>query len=232
MSIPKCIHQIWSEKYDPLPDSLRTLGQTWKDNHPEWKYIYWNEKTILVFINEFYPAYMNRYHAFPYDIQRWDAIRYLLLLHFGGLYVDFDYECLMGLDPLIENTNCCFAMEPAEHILEDSPSPYFNNALIGCTPGHPFIQEVVNYVFESDCCLSCSKKDKSIYVLESTGPVMLSKLYKVSNHKNKITLLPTKNVSPFSFFESRAYLYGEENETLDNKLEEAYAVHYFLNSWN
>ena len=230
--IPLTIHQIWSEKYGPLPGSLQTLGQTWKNHHPDWNYVYWNEKAILAFIHQYYPKYMDRYHAFTYDIQRWDAIRYLILLHFGGIYVDFDYECLTALTPLLDDATCCFAMEPAEHTLKDVPSPYFNNALMGCIPGHPFMQEIVNYVFEDDRCLVGNKENKSNYVLGSTGPVMLSKLYQLSDHKDKITLLPAKNVSPFNIYESRAYLNGEENTTLDDNLDEAYAVHYFLNSWN
>lgn len=231
-SIPKNIHQIWSEKYELLPEALEILGQTWKNNHLDWNYIYWNEKAILAFLNEYYPNYLDRYHAFVYDIQRWDAIRYLILLHFGGIYVDFDYECLKNLEPLLKNVNCCFAMEPAEHTSQDTPSPYFNNALMGCTPGHLFMHEIVNYVFEDQRCMTGSKDHKCNFVLASTGPVMLSTLYQSSSHKNEILLLPAKNVSPFTYFESRAYLNGEENEVLDNKLEEAYAVHYFLNSWN
>ena len=30
---------------------------------------------------------------FPYDVMRWDVIRYMILYKIGGLYVDFDYEC-------------------------------------------------------------------------------------------------------------------------------------------
>lgn len=230
--IPKSIHQIWSEKYGPLPEVLKILGQTWKNNHPEWNYIYWNEKAILSFLDDHYPNYLDKYHAFVYDIQRWDAIRYLILLHFGGVYVDYDYENLISLEPLLENVNCFFAMEPKEHISNDTPSPYFNNALMGCKPGDPFMQEIVDYVFENEHCIDGNKNDKSNYVLKSTGPVMLSTLYQSSIHKKGITLLATKNVSPFTYFESRAYLNGEENEVLDNKLNDAYAVHYFLNSWN
>lgn len=232
ISIPKKIHQIWSEKYETLPEAFEILGQTWKKNHPEWTYIYWNEKAILAFLNKYYPKYLSKYHAFTYDIQRWDAIRYLILLHYGGIYVDFDYECLMNLEPLLENVNCCFAMEPAEHITKDTPFPYFNNALMGCIPGHSFMQEVTHYVFEDERCMAGSKENKNDYILKSTGPVMLSTLYQSSIHNNEISLLLTKNVSPFTYFESRRYLNGEENEALDNKLNEAYAVHYFLNSWN
>ena len=40
-----------------------------------------------------YPELIPVYESFPYAVQRWDAIRYLILYTFGGLYVDLDYEC-------------------------------------------------------------------------------------------------------------------------------------------
>ena len=43
--------------------------------------------------DEYYPFYMDIYNKFPYDVMRWDVIRYMILYKIGGLYVDFDYEC-------------------------------------------------------------------------------------------------------------------------------------------
>lgn len=230
--IPPIIHQIWSEKHEPLPEYFRVLGQTWKANHLEWCYRYWNDKSMYAFLEQHYPEYVKRYKLFTYDIQRWDAIRYLILFHYGGIYVDFDYECLKCIEPLLKNVKCCFAMEPMEHVSNGAPSPYFNNALMGSVSGNGFMQFVVKHVFERDENVLGCKDDKSRYVLNSTGPLMLSSLYHSYPNKEEVTLLPASFVSPFSCFDSKEYMNGNESEYLDSKLKDAYAVHYFLNTWS
>lgn len=73
MQIPKIIHQVWEGKTTPLPDFLCKLGKSWRDKNPDWEY----------------------------DVMRWDVIRYMILYKIGGLYVDFDYECLEPIEPIL-----------------------------------------------------------------------------------------------------------------------------------
>ena len=102
IGIPKIIHQIWSGIDEPLPDIFKMLGDTWKHDYPEWEYRVWDNRMMNDFVQEHYPQYWTAYQQFPYNIQRWDAIRYLLLDKIGGMYVDFDYESLASIEPLIE----------------------------------------------------------------------------------------------------------------------------------
>jgi len=46
----------------------------------------------VVLIN--YPDYVEKLNSYKYDVQRWAMIRYLIFYMFGGIYVNFDYECL------------------------------------------------------------------------------------------------------------------------------------------
>ena len=96
--IPKIIHQIWSNKYEDLPEIFQDLGMTWKNYHPNWKYILWNDEQMNHFIHSFYPEYEESYNHFYFDVQRWDVIRYLILYQLGGVYIDFDYECIDSVD--------------------------------------------------------------------------------------------------------------------------------------
>ena len=93
MQIPKIIHQVWEGKTTPLPDFLCKLGKSWRDKNPDWEYVYWDKARMDSFVHEYYPFYMDIYNKFPYDVMRWDVIRYMILYKIGGLYVDFDYEC-------------------------------------------------------------------------------------------------------------------------------------------
>jgi len=88
--IPSIIHQIYEGPREPS-ETLLSLSKTWKERHPNWEYKFWNTQNINNFLKEFFPAYISFYESFPYDVQRWDFIRYLILYTYGGLYVDMDY---------------------------------------------------------------------------------------------------------------------------------------------
>jgi len=228
--IPKLIHQIWSGKYEPLPDIFRQLGETWKEQHPEWEYRLWSEQDILSFLDECFPELRELYHAFYYDIQRWDAIRYLILYKIGGMYVDFDYECIENVDPLLEGKTCAFAMEPDMHTALLNKTKMFNNALMASVPSHLFLEKVIEKVFSTQT-LQSDTSNKMRCVLQTTGPWMLGDLYDEFEDKNSIYLVPAKFVSPFTKKEVNAVINGNISEHLEEKLQEAYAIHYFLGTW-
>jgi len=65
--IPKIIHQIWSDIDEPLPSIFRTLSNTWREYHPEWRYEFWDNDRMTDFIRSFYPQYEDVYNRFPYS---------------------------------------------------------------------------------------------------------------------------------------------------------------------
>lgn len=84
----------------------------WKEHHPDWGYCFWNKEAIEKFMDGYFPELIPIYNEFRYLVQRRDAIRYLILYHIGGLYVDLDYECLEPIDSLFVNSVCCLGLEP------------------------------------------------------------------------------------------------------------------------
>ena len=88
---------MWEGKDGPQPDLLSDLSQTWKEQHPDWTYIFWNGEKIDAFMAG-HAEYRDVYNSYPYAVQRWDMIRYLILYEYGGIYADLDYECIDALD--------------------------------------------------------------------------------------------------------------------------------------
>jgi len=182
--IPKIIHQIWSGIDEPLPSYFKALGETWKRDYPEWKYEFWNNDRMNQFIQEYYPLYWKPYNSFPHNIQRWDAIRYLILDKTGGMYVDFDYESIKPLDDVLKEKTCCFASEPTEHLSIFGRNMYINNALMASIPNHPFMNEIIQKVFMSE---KTNKEytDKMDEVLKTTGPILISNLLEQTEYKKR-----------------------------------------------
>ena len=233
MTIPHIIHQIWSNQYEELPEIFQELGMTWKTYHPDWKYILWDNNKMDLFIHSYYPEYEKRYNNFYFNIQRWDVIRYLILYQMGGIYVDFDYECISPIEEILKE-KCCFAMEPKEHkppFWEDN-NPYFNNAFIATVPKHPFLCTIIETIFKQDLSFCPKNKSKFEHVLCTTGPVMLSETYAQYRNKEEIYLIPAEYISPFSSQEVRSIWNGCKKEELEERLQKAVAIHYFMGTWN
>ncbi|MDA9352487.1 glycosyltransferase [Porticoccaceae bacterium] len=130
--IPKIIHQIWLGPLEPPREAM----ETWQRLHPEWEYMLWTEENL--------PALKNQ-QAFdrskPYT-QKADILRYELLYHHGGIFVDADEVCLKEITPLYEeirlNKCDCFAVRELEG------SELIANGIMGCTAGNAFMGELVD----------------------------------------------------------------------------------------
>lgn len=227
--VPKIIHQIWSGIDEPLPEMFEKLGQTWKRDYPDWQYEFWNNARMNKFVKEHYPQYWYVYCKFPYNVQRWDAIRYLILDKMGGMYVDFDYESIRSMEDLLEDKTCCFSLEKE---FASNYFPIFNNALMLSTPEHPFMQRIVRYVFSRTTLISnCSNKQMSVFNL--TGPYALVRLYDslTEEEQKEVYLIPAEHVSPFTGHEAEEVRFGVRNQKLNDCLKDAYAVHYYFSNW-
>lgn len=156
--IPKIIHQTY--KTEEIPEHWQPGQQACVDLHPDYQYILWTDDMARDFIAEEYPWFLKTWDAYPYPIQRADAIRYFALAHYGGIYIDLDDGCMRTLDPLLT--------VPA-FVRETEPTGISNDVL-GAVPGHLFYLKVIE---------SLKKYQRNwlvpyITIMFSTGPLFLS----------------------------------------------------------
>ena len=106
MAIPKIIHQVWEGRTEPsMPARLQILARTWQEKNPNWEYHLWNGEEMDKLVETHFPEYLSIYKSFPYSVQRWDTIRYMILYLYGGVYADLDSECFRPIDELLEGKN-------------------------------------------------------------------------------------------------------------------------------
>jgi mannosyltransferase OCH1-like enzyme len=116
------------------------------------------------FIEQEFSWFLETFDSYPYPIQRADAIRYFVLAHYGGIYLDLDDGCRRKLDPLLAY--------PA-WVRITIPTGISNDAM-GSVPGHPFFLKVID-------SLKKYKRNwpgKYITVMYTTGPLFLSVIWK------------------------------------------------------
>lgn len=168
----------------------------------------WTDASSREFIAEQYPWFLDTFDSYPYPIQRADAIRYFILHHYGGVYLDLDIGCLRRLDPLL--------VYPV--ILPRTIPVGVSNDLMFAEKGHPFMAQTIHNLvtFNHNWVLNYPT------VMFSTGPMFVSAQYGLytASHPNNdeypgtdIRILPKslygKNAkpgeAPHSFF---SHFYG------------------------
>ncbi|KAK7492631.1 hypothetical protein BaRGS_00016110, partial [Batillaria attramentaria] len=96
--IPKRIHQTW--KSAKIPRSFHAWIRSWTAKHPDWEYWLWTDDNARQLVAERFPSLLPVYDGYREPIRRADALRYVVLHEFGGVYADMDMESLRPIDPL------------------------------------------------------------------------------------------------------------------------------------
>src|SRR5690606_25109495 len=168
--IPRILHQTW--KTAEVPGEWAGSAASWRTHHPEWQHRLWTDEDNRAFVAEHYPALLEAYDAYPYAIMRADAVRYCLLHHFGGVYVDLDFECLRPIDELIATEHFVVAREPAAQSAWLGTTSLVSNAFMAAPPGHPLLQAVLDELRQGP-----REAVTHVDVLEMTGPMMLQRVF-------------------------------------------------------
>jgi glycosyltransferase involved in cell wall biosynthesis/mannosyltransferase OCH1-like enzyme len=222
-TIPKIIHQTW--KTAQLPPHLAALQQTWQAQHPDWEYRLWTDDDNRAFLVEHYPWFLPTYDRYKNNICRIDAVRYFWLHHYGGLYVDLDFECLGAIDQLLAGESLVLSLEPAAHLTENqrvqNRSQILSPAWMASAPQHPFWPHLWSQLTER-----AAAPDPLI----ATGPFLLSDAYQSYPSAADITLIPPAQLHPLSLQEM------DQGQWLDLSKRAAIshsatAVHHWQGSW-
>ena len=120
----------------------------------------WTDADSREFIAKEYPWFLDTFDAYTYPIQRADAIRYFILYHYGGVYLDLDVGCQRPLDRLL--------VHPV--ILPKTIPVGVSNDLMFAEKGHPFMAQTIHNLITFDHSWVLNYPT----VMFSTGPMFLS----------------------------------------------------------
>ena len=169
--IPKIIHQTYIN--ESIPKVWAPARKACIDLHPDYEYIMWTDEKSLAFIKKEYPYFLETFLGYKYPIQRADAIRYFVLYHYGGVYIDLDDGCKRRLDPLLSYNAFVRRTVPTG----------ISNDIMGAVPQHPFFLRVI------ESLQGANRKWVLPYItiMASTGPLFLSVIWKnwLSEHSSE-----------------------------------------------
>jgi len=185
MSIPKIIHQIW---IGPKP-APTTLMDTWKNKHPDFEYIFWNEQEFvkrgMIFECQHKINEMETYCG-KTDIMRWE-----ILYKYGGIYIDADSFCIEPFD---------------DEIIQKSFAGWENEisrpgliavGTMGFTPNHTIPKKAIDFIKQHE--VSLAKTGKMAW--QNTGPVLLTNIVNEDPKTiaKQFTIFPSYTFLPYHF---------------------------------
>lgn len=233
-AFPKRIFQTWKDKTPPK--KMAYWAETWRSNNPDYEYVLWDDADNRRFVAENFQWFLPTYDSYDKEIKRADAIRYMYLYTYGGIYADLDFECLKPFDNLLEEyrgydiilgkMESSFSGESQWHSSNNIP-----NAIMISKPGCNFWLRVLERMV-----VKASSQGQGRPEVE-TGPVVLKEVYS-SAWFDRIKLLPPSVLYPISWVtdeeERLSALKADEvsfTQTMKSKYPSSYAVTYWAHSW-
>ncbi|KAF7559247.1 hypothetical protein G7046_g4908 [Stylonectria norvegica] len=89
--IPRILHQTTANT--TIPEKWVESQQSCINAYSNFEYHLWTDAKAREFIATEYPWFINVWDNYPFPIQRADSIRYFVLHHYGGIYLDMDTLC-------------------------------------------------------------------------------------------------------------------------------------------
>lgn len=218
--IPKIIHQIWFQGEENIPEKYHSMRESWKKYHPTWKHILWDKEKIEELLVE-YENIKPLYEYFTRMIAKIDLAKLVIMHRYGGVYSDMDMTALRPIDELLTDE-----LVFSELNLGDTEGFSFqlwggtmgkchrgkayNNAFFASIPKHDFWLKLLKSIDEN-------KKHhwyqpSTLYMLNSTGPMLLTYLLQTNPPKRWKSYPPTTLESP-------------------TPTKDSYALHGFANTW-
>ena len=160
-SIPKIIHQLW---IGPKSRPSKFMD-TWKTKHPDYEYIMWNEEEIRN--RGLHLECISKINEIEEINGKADIIRWEILYHYGGLFIDADSICIEPFNYLLDQNKpfCGYENEIARHGLVATGTMAFPK-------NHPLPRRAIDYIKTNQ--VSRAKTGKMAW--RTVGPELLTNL--------------------------------------------------------
>lgn len=182
-TIPKIIHQIWIGN-KPAP---KKIMETWKNKHPDFEYIFWNEQEI---INRNLDLQCQDKINMINEINgKADIIRWEILYQYGGIFIDADSICL---EPFDDYFMCKKAFASYEN--EQVRKGLVATGTLGFYPKHPLCRDIIDWI-KSDDSTTFIQNYRAWY---SVGPGVLTRFLNSGNYPD-FSVFPSHVFLPVHF---------------------------------
>ena len=153
--------------------------------------MFWSDHDNRELIKRVDPEFLPMYDAYKYPIQRADAVRYYILKHYGGIYVDLDMQANASFDSVFKKME----MEQKSVGLFSS-----GNRLFGQTSLTNSIMIAASHTRFFDLVIQKLKQRSSydywtphMTIMKTTGPLLIDNAWKTTRrtaHTDEVKIFP------------------------------------------
>lgn len=189
LNIPRIIHLTYKDHN--IPKVWQNTISSWKKYHPNWEIKFWSDVDNRQLIKHKYNWFLKTYDSYEYGIQRADAIRYFILYTYGGIYSDMDIEPIKNFDKIFQKIS-----DKNVYLIRTPQMSYVTNCFMASKPGSKFWLDVFKIMKRDSDNPSYLWIGKHWKVMNTTGPLMLNRIYEAYQNKDEISFLPSEYILP------------------------------------
>ena len=184
--IPKIIHIMWIGSRAPPQECI----DSWWDMHPDWRHMFWDDEKVAEF------DFVNQ-HAIDqsqFISGKVNIMRYEILKHYGGVFIDADALCLKPLDEgdfLEREAFSCY--------INENLSLRVANGYMGFVKDYPLLDELIKRISHIPNSEFNPKRNNSWLI---TGPEFLRKT--IEDTADSIHIYPSVTFCPVHHSGTRA----------------------------
>lgn len=192
-TIPKLIFRMSKFPFNKLPVEIKNVLEQCNKMNPEYLQIYLDDNDCNLFMEEFFPQYVDAYQSIIPGAFKSDIIRLLLLYNYGGVYSDIGHTFLKPLDSFIDKNDELVIvkdlvttnfLEKIKNIFIKTPLYAIHNAFIAVYKNNPIILYIIKYII-----INIKSKKYGENPLDITGPLAVGKAFNLFFGKDETTPL-------------------------------------------
>lgn len=234
-NIPRVIHQVWVKdkrksgaktgEDGGIPAGEQAFIEGIKALHPEWGYRMWTEDDLPgLWAHDPFGLQRGYDKALNPGFQS-DLLRLLILWLDGGVYADTDVKTVKPLDSLLDS---CDAFIGATFWPQPHDRIFVENAILGFSPRHPFLTQVLAMLVETQHTWP-ERSEDFMETVTLTGPGMLSdELRKwrasATSMRSDVAIIPRRFLYAANYEETRAGFDSAD-------FPDSYLFHLFHGKW-
>jgi mannosyltransferase OCH1-like enzyme len=179
----------------------------------------WNKERIYDFVKLNYPEFLSSYEAYDVLIKQHDAAIYLIVNHFGGVFIQHSIKLQKNIEPLLKGAEAVFSLQTIDY-------KGFANSFFATVKAHPVWENIIN-----ECLLKKPSKFLTLAFGEKFIFVELSKYQQ--NNKEDIKILAYQHLFPFDWIDAKEnFLIKEECINDDSECFDLFPDAYGFCDWS
>ena len=189
--------------------------------NPCWEFKLWTDDDNLNLVNSSFPELLPLYEGYDVNIKRIDAVRYMMLHKYGGVYMDMDLACLRSFNESTFREPNTFYGARQFRAKSTHPHQRVANAFMASTPGHPFLSRLLKGL----------NRTKDMHVLDATGPAFLTSMIDKEGQNDTIVEFSIEEIFSTEYDQKEDIILCTRNKSLCMDKYPGYTVSLWTHTW-